>query len=126
MKLNGADVGGGGSGSIKHTVAEKSDDYAVQIADSSKTIVLTGAAAKVFSLPSVAAGDVGTWYTFVKSGSGQLTIDAADSDIIIDSGAGDTVYNNTAAETYATITLELVSETQWIATASFGTWTTTD
>jgi hypothetical protein len=126
MKLNGADVGGGGSGSIKHTVAEKSDDYAVQIADSSKTIVLTGAAAKVFSLPSVAAGDVGTWYTFVKSGSGQLTIDAADSDVIIDSGVGDTVYNNTAAETYATLTLELVRETQWVATASFGTWTTTD
>lgn len=125
MKLNGASVGGTSS-SIKWTVEEKGIAYGVQVADSSKTITLTGTTARIFSLPSVAAGDIGTWYTFAKLGSGQLTIDAADSDYIIDSGAGDTVYNNTAGETYATLTLELVTSNKWIATGAFGTWTTTD
>ncbi len=66
------------------------------------------------------------WYRFVKLGAGMLTVEAADVDKIADSGAGDTIYNDEPLQTYATLTLLLVSATQWTITEGHGTWTTTD
>jgi hypothetical protein len=115
------------SGTVgKWTVETKTDDYPVLTTDVAKTLVMNNAGTKTFSLPSVAAGDVGTWYTFVKIGAGKVIIDAADSDTIADSGAGDTIYNDQTLEIYATITLELVSETQWAIIGASGTFVTTD
>ena len=118
-------VGRGSLVDIKRTVIAKSDDYSVTLTDSSRTFVMT-AVGKTISLPSVAAADIGTWYTFVKDNAGTLTIDAADSDTIADSGAGDTIYDSEASETYATITLQLIGETKWVITGAHGTWITTD
>jgi len=117
----------GVGGSVgKWTVETKTDNYNVQTTDVAKTLVMNSALDKAFNLPSVGAGDVGLWFTFIKLGAGKLTIDAADSDVIADSGAGDTIYDDIAGETYATITLVLVSETQWAITGAHGTWVTTD
>ncbi len=91
-----------------------------------ETITCTSSSAETFYLPSVTASDVGAWFRFVKLGSGNMTIEAADSDKIADSGAGDTLYNDEPLQTYATITLVLASATQWVITEGHGTWTTTD
>jgi hypothetical protein len=105
----------------------KTDDYTVTLADRNKTLVMNVATnAKTFSFPSVAATNVGLRYTFAKINTGKLTIDAADSDKIADSGAGDGIYNDQTLEVYASITLELISETQWVIVGADGIWVTTD
>lgn len=91
-----------------------------------ETITCTSTNPEVFYLPSVDASHIGGWFRFVKLGSGNLTIEAADSDKIADSGVGDTIYNDEPTQTYATLTLLLVSATQWAITEGHGTWTTTD
>lgn len=127
----GGSIGGGGSSSAecsaKATVTAKTDNYTVKTSDSGmdQTLTMSNAATKTFSLPSVAAGDVGTTYTFAKLGAGQVTVDAADSDTIGNSSAGGTVYCAIAGETYATITLQLVAATNWAILGFNGTWVTT-
>lgn len=93
---------------------------------SGETITCNSSNAETFYLPSVDASHVGSWFRFVKLGSGTLTIEAADVDRIADSGQGDTIYNDEPLQTYATLTLILVSATQWAITEGHGTWTTTD
>jgi len=76
-------------------------------------------------LPSVGTDQDGMRVTFVKVGSGQLNIDAADSDYIHDSAGGGTIYNG-AGQTCASITLEYChADTRWYVIASSGTWVTT-
>jgi hypothetical protein len=104
----------------------KTDTYTVTVADRHKVLVMNSADAKVFNLPSVGASDVGLKYKFVKIGAGKVTIDAADSDKIADSGAGDTIYNDQASEVYAMIELVLVAETQWAICGMDGVWSVTD
>jgi hypothetical protein len=104
----------------------KTDNYTVTLADKGKTLVMNSAAEKTFSLPSVAAADIGIWFTFAKIAAGKLIIDAADSDKIADSGAGDTIYNDQTLEVYATIILKLISATQWAIIGADGIWVTTD
>ena len=128
LTSNGTDwvseASAGGGGGI--TVETKTDNYSVEIADSGKLLVMNSADDKIFSLPSVAAGDIGTRFYFSKIGVGKVTIDAADSDKISDSGAGDTIYNDQTLEVYATIYLILVSATQWAIIGADGIWVTTD
>ena len=128
LTSNGTDwvseASAGGGGGI--TVETKTDNYSVEIADSGKLLVMNSADDKIFSLPSVAAGDIGTRFYFSKIGVGKVTIDAADSDKISDSGAGDTIYNDQTLEVYATIHLMLVSATQWAIIGADGIWVTTD
>ena len=110
------------------TVTAKTDDYAVLAADFgiNKALSMSAAGLKTFTLPSVAAGDIGKVITFIKLGAGQVTIDAADSDTIHDSSAGGTLTNAQAGETYATVTLMLTSATTWniIGISGIG-WVTT-
>lgn len=114
-----------GGALFTHPTETKSDTYNVTTSDYGKTFVMD-TAAKAFNLPSVDASNIGLWFTFVKTNAGTLTIDAADSDKISDSGAGDTIYDDQAGEVYATITLQLVSATQWAIIGADGTWVTTD
>jgi len=102
----------------------KTDTYDVLVADKGKTLVMDAASAKIFNLPSVAAGDIGIWFTFAKVNTGKVTIQAADSDIIADSSAGGTIYDDMITM-YDSITLQLVSATQWVITGLDGTWVTT-
>ncbi|MCX6113149.1 MAG: collagen-like protein [Proteobacteria bacterium] len=114
-----------GAGGGAYTVSEKTDNYGVQLADVGKTLVMNSSSDKSFTLASVSSGDIGTWYTFVKKGTGRVTITTADSDIIADSSAGGSIYNDESDEIYATITIELVDETQWDIVGGHGVWTTT-
>lgn len=121
-------AGGGAS----TAVTNKTDTYNVQAGDlgtmpGAKVFTMNAATAKTFNLPSVGSGDIGKSITFVRLGAGSLTIDAADSDKIGSSGAGDTIYNDVSIEAgWANVTLLLVTETQWMIYAADGTWISTD
>jgi len=110
----------------KEPINAVSVGLSLTVEQSGQTITCDSSNPEVFYLPSVDSSHVGTWYRFVKIGSGSMTIEAADSDRIADSGIGDTIYNDEPLQTYATLTLLLVSATQWAITEGHGTWTTTD
>lgn len=95
----------------------------ITTADFSKVFIHSHASdSKTWNLPSVAAGDMGGELTFIKTGTGVMTIDAADSDIIEDSSAGGTIYSGASI---ASITLQLVGAALWKIKEATGTWTTT-
>ncbi len=93
------------------------------ISDFGKTFTSTGTADIQYNLPSVSAIDIGAQFTIVRLGLGKVTILAGAGDKIMDSGFGATIYSNDAS--YASITLRLITETQWIIIGAVGTWTTT-
>lgn len=91
-----------------------------------KSVRMSSASDYIAFLPSVGASDDGARLRICKTDAGKVTVDAADSDLINDSGAGKTIYNNTAAETYAFIDLEYVHAiVTWIVTGT-GTWVSTN
>jgi len=105
------------------SVLTKTDDYTVTTSDFGKSLRMNSADDKTFTLPSVGTTEDGARVTFIKQGSGKMTIDAADSDYIDDSTAGGTIYTTT---NYATITLEYVhGMTRWVIISGNGTFTTT-
>ena len=109
----------------KWTVVVSTTNLNVLVGDVAKTFVMRPTANLTNYLPSVAFGDIGTWYTFVKNGTNRLTIKAADADIIADSSAGARLYNSATNEYYATVTLQLANGTNWVITGAHGTWTST-
>ena len=110
--------------SSKYVVVPKTSSYSVQTTDTAKTLTMSNTSSAQFTLPSVGASDLGIWYTFVKLSTGKLIIATSDSDVIADSSAPGTIYNNVAGETYATLVVELANTTQWVITGSVGTWIT--
>ena len=89
-------------------------------------ITVNSGSTQTLTLPSVGAGDVGVWLTVVKLGAGKVIIDPADADTIADSTASTgTIFDDVATETYATITLRLVTATLWVIVGAHGTWVTT-
>lgn len=94
--------------------------------DFGKTITVASASAQIVYLPSVDVSNKGAWFRIIKLGPGKVTIAAADSDTIADSGTGGTIYNGATSEDFATITLQLGSDTGWFIAGGCGTWITTD
>lgn len=107
------------------TVSAHTENYTVLTTDSKKTLTMNNSALRTFTLPSGVVGNVGLRFTFVKLGAGQVTIQAQAGDTIADSSSGGSIYGNRAAETYATITLQLVAANKWVILGFDGTWTTT-
>jgi hypothetical protein len=95
-------------------------------ADFGKTITVNSASAQIIYLPSVDASHIGATIRVIKLGAGKVTVDAADTDTINDSGAGDTVYNSAVTPPYASIDLMLVTSTKWTIVGGQGAWITTD
>lgn len=93
-------------------------------ADFGRTYYTNSSSARTFNLPSVDSSHIGAMFTFIKLGSGNLVIDAADSDYINDSAAGGTLTGNVAGETWASVTLRLVAADKWAIVAGCGTWAT--
>ena len=92
--------------------------------DAGKLFTCNSTSDQTFTLPSVGAGDVSIEFSFVKLGTGKLIITAADSDTIEDSGPGLTLYCEDSG--FASITIKLISTTQWIIlNGATGTWITT-
>ena len=108
---------------VKGKVSTYTDDHTVLLTQTGHILVMNSTSNKTFTLPSVAAADVGTVYTFINISTGRLTIDAADSDTIDDSNAGGTIYSDD--NTIASITIRLVSTTHWQIIGANGAWTTT-
>ena len=104
-------------------VSVKTDSYNAAVSDFDKTLVMNSASAKIFLLPHVDATNVGGVITFIKYGTGKMTVQANDSDIIrtpeASSAAGGTIAN--AADAYAVIMLRLITATEWIMISFTGT-----
>lgn len=104
----------------------KTDNYVITTTDLGKTLVMNSADDKTFSLPSVGASEDGSMIFISKISTGKLTIDAADTDYIDDSGAGDGIYNQVGASK-ASLTLRYNdSDTTWYIIDGKGTWVTYD
>jgi len=108
-------------------ITTKTDSYALLTTDmrTDEIFIMNAAGDKIFTLPSVAAANVGIGCILIKTGAGKVTIQASDSDKINDSSAGGTLYNALAAETWAAVIIKLVTETQWIAFCLGTGWITT-
>ena len=109
----------------KLTVQAADTGITITSADYGKAITVNSASARTVTLPSVTAADIGATITVVKLGAGNVTIQAAASTYIADSASGGTIYNNTASQTFATITLRLVTSNKWVVIGGDGLWTTT-
>jgi hypothetical protein len=93
--------------------------------DFGKTVTVNSASARTVTLPSVTSADIGATLTVVKLGAGKVIIQAASSTFIADSNSGGTIFNNAVSPAYATITLRLVTSTQWMIIHGDGAWVTT-
>jgi hypothetical protein len=92
----------------------KTDDYAVLATDFGSMLIMNSGASKTFTLPAVIAADVRLAVTFAKCGAGKVTIQAGGADKIQDSGAGGTLYNDLAEETFAVVKLKVIAAGMWI------------
>jgi hypothetical protein len=115
----------GTSGSVPtgHVSSTKTADYNVTLGDSSQTLIMNSINAHTFFLPSVDGTNVGVYYTFAKQSTGQIIIQAADADVILHSAPGGTITEDVSADTYSTITLQLITATEWSIVGIYGTWT---
>ena len=114
-----------GTARLARTLVEARDAGGTMTeSDFGKTITVNNAAAQTVTLPLVGAGDIGAQFTVVKLGAGQVTIDAPAGAFIADSTDGGTIYNNAVSPAYATITLRLVTSTQWMLVGGEGSWIT--
>lgn len=94
------------------TVLDKTGDYTITTADAGKRIVVNKTSLVTLTLPSVTANDVGMVFKFTKKNTGNVKIQASDSDTIVDSAAGGYILESSGLA-YATVNLVLVSETEW-------------
>lgn len=92
------------------------------VTDSGKTARVNAGGAQTVNLPSVDATNIGAKFGVWKLGAGNVTIQAADSDTICDGGAGGTLINSTAGQTWGFVILELATATGWIIRTGVGTW----
>jgi hypothetical protein len=111
------------AGGGKLTIANKSSNYPIVVGDTGKVLVDT--AGITFTLPVIAAGDVGTEVILVKNNAGTTMVQANTGQHIADSNSAGTIYDSQASETYAALVLVAISTTQWIIVGMDGTWTTT-
>ena len=109
---------------LSFTVQAADTGIALTTADFGKTITVNSGSVQTIFLPSVSSADIGGQFSFVKLGAGNLVIDAADTDVIADSSAGGTIYNDTSSQVYATIGLRLVTDTKWVVLWGDGCWST--
>lgn len=110
--------------SYDYIVCPDTGDYSVLLSNFGKTLRFGSNSDRIINLPSVGSSNDGSKLTIIKtSGTGKLTIDAADTDYIDDSAAGGTIYTT---DLYASISLEYShAETRWIIISATQTWTTT-
>ncbi len=110
---------------IEYPILDKTDTYVVTFDDAGYTLTMTASTEKDFTLPVIGAENVGAWFTFVKKGAGKVNLQANTGQTVGSSSTAGTMYNSTAGETYATITIEAISTTQWVVRGYHGTWAAT-
>ena len=110
---------------IEHKVTVYTDDHTVLKSQTGETLVMNTTSNKAFTLFTPTVADVGKLFTFANINTGRLTINVA--------GAGVKLVDGTAAtgtlycddDSFAQITIQLMSATQWSVIGAHGTWTTT-
>ncbi len=121
----GAKLDVNGNAKISRYLTQAADTgITLSTADFGATITVNSGTTQTVALPAVTASDLGAQFTIVKQGAGTVTVQAAGGTSIADSTSGGTIYNNSATETYATITLRLTSSTNWSILGGNGSWTT--
>lgn len=118
-------AGGSGGGTSSQETLTKTDNYTLLIADFNKTLVMDSASNKTFTIPTATATEIGSRITFVKTNTGKVTLQLPASTTLVDSSAAGTMYNDLTNETWATVTIQLVTATKWVVVGGFGTWITT-
>jgi hypothetical protein len=92
--------------------------------DLGKTIRVNSSSSRTVTLPSVGLENDGSRVRIAKLSTGNVVIQAADTDKIGDSTAGGTCTNSTSTEVFAWLDLEYVhASTTWII-SGHGTWVT--
>ena len=120
------DISGGGyslTNDRKKTSAISSDPT-ITVASTGKTYVVDTSSGDVsIALPAyAAAGDIGSFYTFVKNGANKLTLTVTSGEYIADGNTS--VYDDQTTEIWANITVQRINSTQYIITGGHGTWVT--
>ncbi|MFA7007522.1 MAG: hypothetical protein WC204_01565 [Elusimicrobiales bacterium] len=93
--------------------------------DFGKTYISTGATGFTYNLPSTTSADIGAQFTFVKLGTGKVTIDPYTGDFIENSSATGVLYNNAVSAAYSSVTIRLINATLWMVISEEGSWTAT-
>ena len=105
------------------TVSNKTDDYNVLLTDFGKVLTMSNSATKTFFLPSDLSSVVGKTITFAKIGVGKTIVQANTGQSIAGSTSGGVVFDDAAAETFATVTLLVASASALLIVGIDGTWT---
>ena len=115
------------------TTSSSTGTISVTTALNLQTFLATGAL--TWALPTgdlsanVATGVAPLKYTFVKTAAGTVVIAPGTGNFIDDGAAGKTMTNSVAGETYATMTLQLISSATsvntWVIVSGRGTWAMT-
>ena len=121
VKAANCNWGGFGTTNIRHTVQTVTGGIVtVTLADSGRQFVTTGKT--TFSLPSVDATSLGAWYGFIARSTNVVIIDAADTDVIDNSGTVTNTYTSDASA-FKSANVILGEATWWHVTHGRGTWT---
>ena len=93
--------------------------------DWGKLIIMDNGTKSVFVyLPSIGATDIGCPLCVVRLGSGRVTIQAADADVLENSSAGGAVFCEEASRGAANLWLRVVSATKYMFEQGCGIWKT--
>lgn len=99
----------------------KTDTYQVTWEDTGKTLVMNdGADNNKFILPTTAmSAHVGCWFTFANIGTGTLEIEGPGGSVKV----ADNAQITSGDDVFPSVTLQLMSATQWSIIGAHGTWT---
>ena len=117
------DLASGGIGLDKHRSVTFTDSATLTISHFGRVIKFNnGTKDVVCSLPSVGSGQIDSWITIMKFGSGTIRIKAADSDTIEKSSLGGFLKCNEPGRMVPNVILFLATETQWAILGGTGIW----
>ena len=118
LRLIDEEMATGGTG--KKTVTDQGNVVTLDltVSDLNKVHLLQNTGEAIITLPSVGADNVGSWLDFRKRGSGEVTINRADADLI----HGQEWCKNETEQTFAMVVLLLEEETKWGHGPVVGDW----
>lgn len=107
-----------------YDIDDHTDETSVtlEVSDLNKVHIFSTATSKcTVYLPSVSSTELGYWLKARKAGAGEVEIQAADSDTLMDTG--DTQVNNSTSNVNEILGLYLETASHWATDGLVGTWT---
>jgi len=108
------------------TVVIESTGRQLTVDDLNLTLDCNSSSTQIYTLPEATTQCIGGWFRFVKTNIGSIIIQSGINDRIADSGIGDTIYCDAAAQDFATLKILCIKVGLWVITGGHGTWTTTE